>query len=132
VSRDVCVEPPLQPLTGESLSFSTANTEAGARLDVKARGFWGLRQQEAYFDVRVFHPNAASYRSLQLDSCYKRHEREKRRVYLLVCVIFCCTIVHHRGGCCSSALHSSTNKQTRDHRQLLLCVMGWEYIARRI
>jgi len=81
VCHDVCVEPPLQPLTGESLSFSTANTEAGARLDVKVRGFWGLRQQEAYFDVRVFHPTAASTRSLQLDSCSKRHEQEKRRAY---------------------------------------------------
>ena len=50
--------------------------------------------------------------------------------YLLVCVIFCCTIVHHIGGCCSLLLPSGTNKQTCDHRQLLLCVMGWEYIAR--
>ena len=48
--------------------------------------------------------------------------------YLLVCVIFCCTIVHHVGGCCSSALPSGTKKKTRDHRQLMLCVMGWEYI----
>jgi len=30
----------------------------------------------------------------------------------------------------SSSLPSGTNKQTCDHRQLLLCVMGWEYIAR--
>ena len=43
---------------------------------------------------------------------------------------FCCTIVHHIGGCSSSALPLGTKKQTRDHRQLLLCVMGWEYIAR--
>ena len=52
--------------------------------------------------------------------------------YLLVCVIFCCTIVHHIGGCCSSALPSGTKKQTHDHRQLMLCVMGWEYIKLRI
>ena len=51
--------------------------------------------------------------------------------YLLVCVIFRCTIVHHIGGCCSSALPSGTKKQTRDHRQLMLCVMGWEYTKLR-
>jgi len=50
--------------------------------------------------------------------------------YLLVCVIFF-TIVHHIRGYCSSSLPSGTKKQTRDHRQLLLCVMDWEYIARR-
>ena len=43
------------------------------------------------------------------------------KCFLLVCVIFCCTIVHHIGGCCSSALPSGTKKQTRDHRQLMLC-----------
>ena len=46
---------------------------------------------------------------------------------LFTCLCFCCTIVHHIGGCSSSALPSGTNKQTGDH---MLCVMGWEYIAR--
>ena len=27
--------------------------ECGARLDVRAQGFWGVRHQQAYFDVRV-------------------------------------------------------------------------------
>ena len=81
VCHDVCIEPHLQPLTGESLSYSTANTEENARLDVRARGVWGLRQQSAFFDVRVFHPNAPSYRGLQLEACYRRHENEKRRAY---------------------------------------------------
>ena len=70
-----------QSLTGESLSYSTANVEENARLDVRARGFWGLRQQGAFCDVRVFHPNAPSYRSLQLEACYRRHENENRRAY---------------------------------------------------
>ena len=43
-----------------------------ARLDVKA-GFW-CRGQDAYFDVRVFYPNASSYRSLSLSSAYKHHK----------------------------------------------------------
>ena len=43
---DVChnagLEPGLQPLNGEELNYyGTANTEDGARLDVKADSFWG-------------------------------------------------------------------------------------------
>ena len=45
VCHDVCIEPPLQPLTGEALAFATANTEEGARLDISAQGFWGNRHQ---------------------------------------------------------------------------------------
>ena len=81
VCHDVCIEPHLQPLTGESLSYSTANTEENARLDVRAHGFWGLRQQSAFFNERVFHPNAPSYHGLQLEACYRRHENEKCRAY---------------------------------------------------
>ena len=40
VCHDVCVEPALQPLTGEHLSLATANREDSARLDVRACGFW--------------------------------------------------------------------------------------------
>ena len=40
-----------QPLSGESLAYSTAISEDFARRDVKARGFW---QQCAFFDMRVF------------------------------------------------------------------------------
>ena len=35
------MEPPLQTLLGEHLPHATANREDNARLDVKARGFWG-------------------------------------------------------------------------------------------
>ena len=84
ICHDVCTEsppPPLQPLSGESLSFSTANREDSARLDVRARGFGGLPQQDAYFDVSVFNPNSPSYRGLELTTCYRRQEREKQRAY---------------------------------------------------
>ena len=66
------------PLCGEHLSYATANREDAARLDVRARG---LRQQCAFFDVRVFNPTAPSYRNLQMDACYRRHEGEKHRAY---------------------------------------------------
>ena len=41
VCHDVSTEPPLQPLSGESLSLCTANQDVGACLDIKASGFWG-------------------------------------------------------------------------------------------
>ena len=47
----VCVEPSLQTLSGEILTFSTTIAEDGARLDASANGFWGSRP---YFDVKVF------------------------------------------------------------------------------
>ena len=39
--HDVSTEPSLQPLSGESLSLASANTELGGHLDIKASGFWG-------------------------------------------------------------------------------------------
>ena len=55
----------LQPLSGETLTYATANVEDGARLDISAAGFWGGQHQKAYFDVKVFNPNASSYRGSQ-------------------------------------------------------------------
>ena len=45
----VRVEPPLQPLTGETLRFPTANNEGGANVDVSASRFWGSKYQKAFF-----------------------------------------------------------------------------------
>ena len=81
VCHNVCIEPTLQPLSDESLRYSSANREDGARLDIRAAGFWGCRYQQAYFDVRVFNPNASSYRHLTLASAYSRQEQLKRRHY---------------------------------------------------
>ena len=80
VCPNVAIEPCLQPLSGESLRLASANTADGARLDVRARGFWNVRQ-DTYFDVRVFHPNAPSNRTRSLSAVYKRHEDEKKRTY---------------------------------------------------
>ena len=72
----MCLEPPLQPLTGEALTYATANTEDVARLDISAQGFWDNRYQRAFFDVWVFNLNAQSHRMLQLTSVYgNRRER---------------------------------------------------------
>ena len=42
VCHSVGVEPTLQPLTGEQLSYRSANVADGARLDVVAEGFFGI------------------------------------------------------------------------------------------
>ena len=56
VTNDVSVEPILQPLTGEEQSLG-GKVSMEARADIIARGFW-FRGQRAFFDVRVFDPNA--------------------------------------------------------------------------
>ena len=80
VCHNVATEPPLQPLSGETFTYRSANVSTEARLDMKARGFWNLTQ-DVYFDVRVFHPNAPCYRSSDLAAVYKQHESAKKREY---------------------------------------------------
>ena len=80
VCHNVATEPRLQPLNGESMTHRTAITTDDARLDIRARGFWSFAQ-DAYFDVRVFHPNASSNCSGSLSATYKKHENLKKRAY---------------------------------------------------
>ena len=75
VCKDVQVEPVLQQVTGETLNRG-ANRAPDARLDIRARGFWE-RQRSAFFDVRVCHPNADSYREQNPEQIYKQHENER-------------------------------------------------------
>ena len=77
----MAIEPVLQPLSGESFRYATANVEDEARLDVSAHGFWGSRHQKAFFDVRIFNPTAPSYRNTAVSSLYRRFERDKQRMY---------------------------------------------------
>ena len=79
VCHDVQVEPALQPITGEELARGT-NQAPDARLDVHCRGFWE-RQRAAFFDIRVCHPNADSYRDLSPKQIYRIHKNEKKRKY---------------------------------------------------
>ena len=41
----------------------------------------GKRQRTAFFDVRVCHPNADSYRDLSPKEIDRQHENEKKRQY---------------------------------------------------
>ena len=56
VCHNVGTEPSLQTLSRESLDHCTA-IKADASVNIRARGFWN-KMQDAFFDVRVFHPNA--------------------------------------------------------------------------
>ena len=40
-----------------------------------------MRQRAAFFDIRVRHPNADSYRDLSPKQIYRIHENEKKRKY---------------------------------------------------
>ena len=51
-----------------------------ARLDISARGLWGPFQK-TLFDVRIFHPNADSYKDRDIKSVYSLHENIKKRDY---------------------------------------------------
>ena len=81
VCHNVTIEPTLQPLSGETLNPRSAITEDDARSDVRAEGFWSCRQQQAYFDVKVFDPTTATYRNKPLRSSYRQLEAGKRRNY---------------------------------------------------
>ena len=74
------IEPQLAPLSGEVFTAASANTAEDARADVRVRGFW-TRAQDAFFDVRVFHPDAVSYSAQPLDALLLQHERQKKLQY---------------------------------------------------
>ena len=79
VCTDVEMEPVLQEVKGEVLMRGT-NKAPDARLDIRAPGFWA-REQSAFFDVRVCHPNAGSYKNVTPEQIYKLHENDKKRLY---------------------------------------------------
>ncbi len=68
-------------MDGEQFAHRTAITDDNARVDISARGVW-RHGERAFFDVRVFYPNAASNRKhSSLKSAYVSHENEKKRAY---------------------------------------------------
>ena len=79
VCTDVEMEPVLQEVTGEVLPRGTKKVP-DARLDIHAWCFWA-REQSAFFDVGVCHPNADSYKNLTPEQIYKLHENDKKRLY---------------------------------------------------
>jgi hypothetical protein len=76
--KAVEVEPRLQPLSGESFDYKSANRDDDARSDIKCTGFW-RPMRTAFFDIKVVRPYARSYvhqSSKALYSAEKTKERE--------------------------------------------------------
>ena len=84
VCHDVTVEPPLQPLHGESLTLNSAVLGDGARADIHARGFWG-RRQSAFFDVRFFIPTHPAIVPPRLHPCSEDMNLRKSESMEIVC-----------------------------------------------
>ena len=77
VCRDVVVEPRLLPLDHEEVEGAHGDRAAP---DISSRGLWSTFER-TFYDVRVFHPNASSYRSTDTSQLYRNHEQEKMRKY---------------------------------------------------
>ena len=59
----------------------SANTAVDARLDVSARSLWNPLER-AFFDIRVFHPQAPSNVAHgTIPNMYRSHENEKKSAY---------------------------------------------------
>ena len=78
ICKDVKIEPELLPIGDNSTNSS--NSAEKARLDVSAIGIWS-QMERTFLDVRVFHPNSASYMNTDPQQLYIQHEREKKRMY---------------------------------------------------
>ena len=78
--KGVEVEPQLQPLSGETFKYRTANKEDDARSDIKCFGFW-TNSRFAFFDVKVVSPFAKSYSSLSTKQLFRQSEKAKNREY---------------------------------------------------
>ena len=73
VYKEVAIEQPLAPLTGEVLGES-ANVSDEACLEIAARGFW-QKYERAFFDVSVFNPFAKSYQNQNLQTAFDNNEK---------------------------------------------------------
>ena len=80
VTKDVNIGPVLQSLTGETFKQRTANTSDDVRLDIRARGFW-TKHQIAFFDVRIFDPNAKRDSAKSLQRFYINNKKQKKRQF---------------------------------------------------
>ena len=77
VCDGVAIEPTLQPLSGESFSYSSAIMDDNAQSDICAQGFWGSGSQRAFFNVRICNPNARTHRNSSLEAVYRSQEETK-------------------------------------------------------
>ena len=78
ICKDVRIEPELLPVG--NVVVDSSNTAEKARLDVSAIGIWSPMER-TFLDVRIVHPNSASYRDKTIEKIYEMHEKEKKRSY---------------------------------------------------
>ena len=77
VCKDVKIEPELLSVRENDMS---GNTHLKARLDVSGVGVWGAHER-TFLDVKVFHPNCASYVNMDIEKAYVHHVDIKKRNY---------------------------------------------------
>lgn len=85
IFADVQIEPELQKVPKDiqaylKQGYRSAIVEDNARSDIRVKGLW-VKEKNAFLDVRVFNPNAFSYRGQSINAVYKKHEQEKKRQY---------------------------------------------------
>ena len=92
VCHDVSTEPPLQPLSGESLSLRTANQDVGARLDIKDSGVLRLNLlflMLEYLTLMPLQTVVIPIASMKLRSAVSmRRECERWNMVILVLLFF--------------------------------------------
>ena len=79
ICKDVVIEPPLLPLTGENLPPGS-NLSDGARSDVSCINLWSPLSR-AFIDVRIFNPQAQSNWNKSISAMYTSHQNEKKTEY---------------------------------------------------
>ena len=79
VCKDIELKPSLFTLNREEQTMrKTVKTNDEVQLDISPRCLW-LSGQKAFFDIRVFDPNARRYSKQTLRQCYSLIENEKKR-----------------------------------------------------
>jgi len=100
--RDVALEPRLEPLSGEQMRLKSAITEDEAKSDVRVGGFFA-KKRNAFFEFRVFNPNARSYladspATLHQTFAKARSREYKQRINEVDCGDFVPMIMSSTGG----------------------------------
>ena len=77
VCRDVKIEPELLPVGEQEMG---GNVSEKARLDVSGVGLWG-EHERTFLDIKIFHPNCASYVNMEMGKACVHHQNVKKRNY---------------------------------------------------
>ena len=90
----------VESLTGETFPLASANIEDDAKLDVAAYGFCGIHHQKVFIDVKVFNPNASSYRGSSSSSLYHRKRKNRGSMSSAFVMWRCFTLLVYFWGIC--------------------------------